>query len=264
MLETAIQRMVKILDAEVGYTEKPDGYTKFGEWYTGNVDDSYDFTNAAWCDMFLAWGARQAGLQDVYGQFAYTPAHAGWFKEQGAWGTKPAPGALVFYDWSGGDSIDGIDHVGIVTKVDGDRIETIEGNVDRQFAKRKERDQSSVVGYGYPAKVKTSTTPSPPAAAPAPPATPDQGAAPQKGAVLGQGAASAPPTTSGPSAALALSTGPGQGVAVPGTVQGVSAAALHDAAAAAVLIPALTIILVLAAFVKRRWVTPQGRHAAAL
>ncbi|MFI6295877.1 CHAP domain-containing protein [Nonomuraea sp. NPDC050790] len=153
-LENGIQKLIEVLDAEIGYTEKGSGYTKFGEWYQKNVDGSYDFSNAAWCDMFLAWGADKAGLTEVYGQFAYTPDHAAWFRDQGAWGTRPEPGALVFYDWSGGKSLDGIDHIGIVTKVDGARITTIEGNVDARFAKRKERDQSKVVGYGYPAKTE--------------------------------------------------------------------------------------------------------------
>ncbi|MEU9016222.1 CHAP domain-containing protein [Actinomadura sp. NPDC048394] len=156
--------MIKNLESELGYTEKGGGYTKFGDWYSKNVDHSYDFSNAAWCDMFLVWGATKAGVAKQVGKFAYTPSHAAFFKKHKAFDTEPAPGALVFYDWSGGKSIDGIDHVGIVTKVDGGRIHTIEGNVDGRFVKRKVRDQDSVVGYGHPEKVPIGRTP---AAAPA-------------------------------------------------------------------------------------------------
>ena len=62
------------------------------------------------------------GYEDWVGQFAWTVEHAKWFKKQGAWGKKPEVGALVFYDWSGSDDIDRIDHVGVVTKVAGGRI----------------------------------------------------------------------------------------------------------------------------------------------
>ncbi|MGI5321354.1 CHAP domain-containing protein [Actinomadura nitritigenes] len=163
-MDTGIKEMIKNLESELGYTEKGGGYTKFGDWYSKNVDHSYDFSNAAWCDMFLVWGATKAGVAKQVGKFAYTPSHAAFFKKHKAFDAKPAPGALVFYDWSGGKGIDGIDHVGIVTEVDGGRIHTIEGNVDGQFVKRKVRDQDNVVGYGHPVKVPIGRKP---AAAPA-------------------------------------------------------------------------------------------------
>jgi hypothetical protein len=77
-----------------------------------------------------------------------------WIQAQGAWSDKPEPGAIVFYDWGGSKDVAGIDHAGIVEKVDGERISTIEGNVDKVWLKRKERDQSKVVGYGLPSKVQ--------------------------------------------------------------------------------------------------------------
>ncbi|GAB3668127.1 hypothetical protein GCM10027589_34420 [Actinocorallia lasiicapitis] len=152
-MDAGTQKLIKALESQLGYTEKSK-WTKFGDWYGENVDDSYDFSHAAWCDMFLTWASDQAGTSARTGEFAYTPAHANWFKKQDAWGTKPEPGAFVFYDWSGGNGIGGIDHVGIVTSVAGGKIRTIEGNVDGIYAKRKVRDQSKVVGYGYPEKVK--------------------------------------------------------------------------------------------------------------
>src|SRR5690606_14232987 len=84
----------------------------------------------------------------------WTPSHARWFEKQDAFGKKPEVGALVFFDWSGGKKISGIDHVGVVVEVRGKKIVTIEGNIDGGVAKRKVRDQSKVVGYGYPEKVK--------------------------------------------------------------------------------------------------------------
>ncbi|MEV0233659.1 CHAP domain-containing protein [Nonomuraea sp. NPDC050786] len=149
-----IHKFIELLESQIGYSEKADDYTKFGDWYGKNVEFDADYSSAPWCDMYLSWAAHKLGYQDWIGQFAWTVSHAKWFKKQGAWGHKPKPGAIVFYDWSGSNDIDKIDHVGIVTRVEGNTIFTIEGNIDGGVAKRKERDTSKVVGYGYPERVK--------------------------------------------------------------------------------------------------------------
>ncbi|POM23789.1 CHAP domain protein [Actinomadura rubteroloni] len=149
------KKMLAVVKSELGYTEKGDGYTKFGEWYRKNVDGDHDayFTTAPWCDMFLAWAASKAGVAEQAGQFASTIEHAHWFRDHGAWGTKPEPGAFVFYDWSGSGDIDQVDHVGIVESVQGRTIHTIEGNADGYQLTRKTRSLDDVVGFGYPGKM---------------------------------------------------------------------------------------------------------------
>ncbi|MFD1540445.1 CHAP domain-containing protein [Nonomuraea guangzhouensis] len=143
---------------EVGYREKGGQLTKFGQWYADRVKDP-QYRDAPWCDMFIAWAADKAGIGDYVGQFAWTPSHAAWFIKQGAWSQQPEPGALVFYDWGGGKSYKGIDHVGIVERVDGKKIHTIEANVDRVWLKRKSRDMhKDVVGYGLPRVVQANAT----------------------------------------------------------------------------------------------------------
>ncbi|WP_436760844.1 CHAP domain-containing protein [Streptosporangium sp. V21-05] len=149
-----MHKFIELLESQLGYSEKSGGYTKFGDWYGKNVEFDADYTAAPWCDMYLSWAAEKLGYQDWVGQFAYTVHHAQWFRQQDAWGTVPKPGAVVFFDWSGSNRIDHIDHVGIVTGVEGGRIHTIEGNIDGGIAKRKERDTGKVVGYGYPEKIK--------------------------------------------------------------------------------------------------------------
>ncbi|MFG6199167.1 CHAP domain-containing protein [Nonomuraea sp. JJY05] len=138
---------------ELGYKEKNGQFTKFGQWYADRVQDT-QYRNGPWCDMFLAWAADRAGLSQYVGEFAWTPSHAAWFMKQGAWTQKPEPGALVFFDWKGGKSYKGIDHVGIVESVSGKKIHTIEANVDRIWLKRKTRETDKVVGYGIPRLVK--------------------------------------------------------------------------------------------------------------
>ena len=149
-----MNEFIELLESELGYSEGANAYTKFGKWYGKNIEFDADYTAAPWCDMFLSWAAHKLGNEEWMGQFAWTVEHARWFKDQDAWGTKPQPGAFVFYDWSGSNSIRGIDHVGVVTRVEGGRIHTIEGNIDGGVAKRKVRETDKVVGYGYPWKIK--------------------------------------------------------------------------------------------------------------
>ncbi len=153
-MDPIAQDLLAVVRPELGYREKGGQRTKFGEWYAENVDRDPVYKNAPWCDMFIAWAADKAGVRDYVGTFAWTPSHARWFERQGAWSDRPEPGALVFFDWSGSKNIKKIDHVGIVERVEGDRVHTIEGNVDRVWLKRKVRDESKVVGYGLPRKVK--------------------------------------------------------------------------------------------------------------
>jgi CHAP domain len=147
------QKLLHIAESELGYREKAGGYTKYGDWYGTHVDHGSVYKSAPWCDMFLAWAADKAGVEDWTGEFASTPDHASWFQKHHAWGDKPEPGAIVFFSFSGGKSIGDIEHVGIVEKVHGDKLSTIEANHNNQLG-RAERDVSQVVGYGYPSRVK--------------------------------------------------------------------------------------------------------------
>jgi hypothetical protein len=147
------QKLLQVAKSQLGYAEKSGGYTKYGDWYGKHVDKGSYYKTAPCCDMFLAWAADKAGVDDWAGQFASTPEHALWFQKHHAWGHKPEPGAIVFFSFSGNKSIGGIEHVGIVEKVDGHTLHTIEANHNDQLL-RVTRDIGQVVGFGYPAKVK--------------------------------------------------------------------------------------------------------------
>ena len=128
----------------LGYQEEPphSNSTIFGQWYGLNP--------APWCDMFLSYCAAYTGEAAVVGRFAWTVAHARWFRDRGQWNQTPSPGAIVFFDWSGSKNIDAIDHVGIVEAVNADgSIVTIEGNSDDVCARRVRR--AFIAGYGHPA-----------------------------------------------------------------------------------------------------------------
>ncbi|MDL4815044.1 CHAP domain-containing protein [Actinomadura opuntiae] len=148
-------KLLDVAEKELGYREKAGGYTKYGSWYGKTYEDGDGYySTAPWCDMFLTWAAAELGVQDWVGEFASTVDHATWFEKHDAWGTKPEPGALVFFSWSGSKDIGSIEHVGLVESVKGSKLHTIEANTDGVYLKRQTRDLGDVVGYGYPGKVK--------------------------------------------------------------------------------------------------------------
>jgi hypothetical protein len=156
------QDVINLAEKQVGIQEDASGVTKFQQWYmtthqaqlTVRRDGGSiaDYGNAAWCDMFVSWVGQQVGARGM-GQDAYTVEHAKWFQKSGRWGTIPKPGAVVFFAWNGGGT-DGIDHVGLVVKDNGDgTIKTVEGNTGNAVMVR-DRATDSVVGYGYPQYAK--------------------------------------------------------------------------------------------------------------
>lgn len=105
-----------------------------------------------WCACFVSWCAEQCGYIDggILPKFANCQNQGiPWFKERGQWqdgSYTPSAGEIIFFDWEG----DGIaDHVGIVEKVETDRVYTIEGNSDNVCKQRSYVVGSSVIcGYG--------------------------------------------------------------------------------------------------------------------
>ncbi|WP_019630882.1 CHAP domain-containing protein [Actinomadura atramentaria] len=154
------QELLKVAESQVGVHEDGGGETKFQDWYmsTDRAKETVrrdggsisGYKDASWCSMFVSWVGNKVGFSDQVGQDAWTIAHAEWFKDEGRWGTKPKPGAVVFFSWDGGKSLDSIEHVGFVVKDNGDgTVETVEGNTSNAV-KMRTRDTDQIVGYGYP------------------------------------------------------------------------------------------------------------------
>ncbi|MEW2358990.1 CHAP domain-containing protein [Spirillospora sp. NPDC029432] len=151
---------IELAKSQVGISENGSGQTKFQDWYMsteraretvardGGSIKAYD--DAAWCSMFISWIGDRIGFSDQLGKDAWTVEHAKWFKENGRWGTEPRPGAIVFFDWGGGKSLDDIVHVGMVIEKAGrGKVRTVEGNTSNAV-KIRERSADQIVGYGYP------------------------------------------------------------------------------------------------------------------
>ncbi|MBJ7935861.1 phage tail tip lysozyme [Bacillus cereus] len=146
-----ISELGAVIAAEIGSTETPadSNKTKYGKWYGQD--------GQPWCDMFQAWCANQVGATDICGKFAYTPYHASFFKNKGAWYTTPKKGDYAFFH-----NGKRICHIGWVEKViDSNTVQTIEGNTgsgsnaDGGQVQRRKRSISGtpkwkIVGFGRP------------------------------------------------------------------------------------------------------------------
>ena len=154
--------VINLAKQQVGIAETNGhgGGTKFQNWYAGSHfakqtaqrdgASTTDYKDAAWCAMFISWLGDQFHFNDQMGADAYTVAHADWFAQHGRFGHTPKPGAVVFFDWNGGKTTAGIDHVGLVVKDNHDgTIETIEGNANNEVEHRQ-RNTDLIAGYGYP------------------------------------------------------------------------------------------------------------------
>lgn len=171
--------LIKIAEAEVGYLEKEtnknlDGktenagdanYTKYARdlyaagYYNGNKN------GFAWCDVFVDWlfyqlcGKDRKKAEHMICQTGDCGAgcdfSAGYYRNAGRFYTSPQPGDQIFFGAPGNES-----HTGIVYKVDGAYVYTIEGNTSGAsgvvangggvFKKSYSRSYSKIVGYGRP------------------------------------------------------------------------------------------------------------------
>jgi hypothetical protein len=139
-------RVLAIARAELGTGERADGSSKYGEWYE-RVKSAPGFRKGPWCQMFTAWCADRADIPERrFPRMAYTPYAVKWFKDRGRWGTRPRVGALIYFNFPGGDAVD---HVEIVEAIRADgTVVTIGGNVGNRVQRVNRR--SNIAGYGYP------------------------------------------------------------------------------------------------------------------
>lgn len=180
-------KVIAVAAAEIGYKEKAsnsqldnktanagsanytkyarDFDTKYPNWYNGKKN------GYAWCDMFVDWcfltafgysAALSLLCQPEKSCGAGCTSSAGYYRSKGQFYTSPHPGDQIFF----GKSVSDCDHTGIVEKVDGSKVYTIEGNTSNQVARRSYAlTDKSIVGYGRPKYDPEESTPQPSAPA---------------------------------------------------------------------------------------------------
>lgn len=132
--------MVQIAKSEIGNK----GGQKFWLWYGFQQ-------RVEWCAIFISWVANQSGDLNITVPRFSSCANQGvpWFKSMSRWrdrGYIPKSGDIIFFDWQQ----DGhADHVGIVEKVENNKVYTVEGNSGNQVKERRYKINSkNIYGYG--------------------------------------------------------------------------------------------------------------------
>lgn len=135
---TAVEKLLSIAGAEVGYLEKKNAAqldSKTANAGRANCTkyarDLYPaLQGQPWCDIFVDWCivqafGRQTAQHLLCGGFsAYTPTSAMYYKNAGRYHrSDPQPGDQIFFN-----NGQRIYHTGIVERVAGGKVYTIEGN----------------------------------------------------------------------------------------------------------------------------------------
>lgn len=139
-------KIVEIAQKELESGSQAGGQ-RYWSWYgfNGRVE---------WCATFVSYVADKAGLiaDGKVPKHASCAMGVSWFNERGKYkprssGYTPQAGDIIYFDWSGGGT--GGDHVGLVEKVEGNTVHTIEGNSGDALARRTYSLSDSVIsGYG--------------------------------------------------------------------------------------------------------------------
>ena len=142
-------KLVQTALSQEGYVEGANNYTKYGVWYSEQVNDSA-FAYGAWCAMFVSWCANQSQIPTtIIPLYAWVSAGKSWFESRGRFYYKenyqPVMGDVIFF------LSDGAGHTGIVISSDNNKVYTIEGNTSNMCAKRSySLDWHTITGYGHP------------------------------------------------------------------------------------------------------------------
>ena len=177
----ALERFLATASAEVGYCEKKTnsnldnptanaGYANYTK-YARDLDKIKMFYNGpkngyAWCDVFVDWVMVETFGVDLALKLLCQPQKSSgagctfssqFYKSAGRWSTIPAPGDQIFFTTDGGKTSN---HTGIVERVDGTSVYTIEGNTSPSNGvisnggsvcrKRYSKTNPQIMGYGHP------------------------------------------------------------------------------------------------------------------
>lgn len=152
-IQEAKAKLVSWCKDQVGYAE---GYNNYNKYATGRYSAyGWDVQNQPWCDVFVDCAFIECFGLDAASRLTYQPkggfsalcsASAQYYKSNGAYYSSPEVGDQVFFNVSGG-----INHTGIVVKVGGGIVETVEGNSSDAVRNNAYAIGSSYInGYGRP------------------------------------------------------------------------------------------------------------------
>ena len=157
-IEQAKYKLLSYAMDQLGYREGPNNQNKYAAMPEMTQLLGWNAQNQPWCNVFvnacfvacfgLPVGAAML-YQPVGSGSALCQASADFFRAACAWierGRTPDPGDVIFFYRSGV-----INHMGIVSRVDGGSVITIEGNSSDSVAERVYSvSDTTIAGYGRP------------------------------------------------------------------------------------------------------------------
>lgn len=157
-IEQAKYKLLSYALDQLGYHESGDNWNKYAAMPEMTQLLGWNAQNQPWCNIFvnacfiscfgLEIGAAML-YQPIGSGSALCRASADFFKTAGAWierGRTPEPGDVIFF-FRNGD----INHMGIVSRVAGGSVVTIEGNSGDSVAERcYSVSDGGIAGYGRP------------------------------------------------------------------------------------------------------------------
>ena len=146
------KKILKILEAEVGYVEGKNNDSKYGK--------DYGWNNVAYCVIFMWWAFKEAGASDYFcggtKQASCTKVKE-WAQAHNCWVTKDyKPGDLLLFNFNGKNTPK---HIGFLVEIKNGVYYTIEGNTSPSNSGsqengdgvwNKQRKLSSIVGAYRP------------------------------------------------------------------------------------------------------------------
>lgn len=151
--EAAVRKVLARAESQVGYREGANNWNQYAEGRDGVY--GWHVQNQPWCDIFVdvlfidCFGPEPAArmtYQPIGGFSAGCAVSADYYRQHGAFVRTPQPGDQIFFYVNGG-----INHTGIVVRVDGGTVETIEGNSSDMVARRYYSvGDGKIAGYGRP------------------------------------------------------------------------------------------------------------------
>ena len=160
------EEFLDVMRGWIGYSEANGKYMEIINTYNSmpTLPQGYKLTaQDAWCAATISAAAYKAGMQDIIGAECSCERFVDIFKGKGIWmedGTiTPQPGDLILYSWRTNVQPNDLwsDHIGVVEKVSGGLITTIEGNLNDRVGRRTLNvGNGNIRGYARPKYGKAS------------------------------------------------------------------------------------------------------------
>ena len=145
--------MLAVMQYWVGWNEVNGKHKEIIDIYNSVAPLPINYTlqyTDSWCDTTVSAASIMAGCTALTGRECGVNRHIDIFKKKGIWKEngriRPKAGWLIVYSWLASSQPNNSwgTHIGIVEKVDGDKITTIEGNFNDKVCRR-----TIPVGWGF-------------------------------------------------------------------------------------------------------------------